>query len=199
MGETHLTTGGEMSKTLATEQVALQLTATDLAWLAETADGNRSVDFVLVRDANGKAQLRAKDSMQEGDEVPAEIKVRTEQTLPDRTKVVQVTCQAEGHDLEPLLSADAWDAVFWTESSVEKFLYPYYRSQRLWDSRMDALQARYNSDPEAVAIAHRAPSYSQILDAKAAHTIAIGKVVRNKAAAKPAAHWKPIEHYLAEK
>jgi len=49
---------------------------------------------------------------------------------------------------------------------------------------MDDLQARFNSDPEAVAIAHRAPSYSQILDAKAAHTIAIAKVVRNKAAAK---------------
>jgi hypothetical protein len=184
-----------MSNTMA-EGVVLQLTATDLAWLAETADGNRSVDFILVRDVNGKAQLREK--LEPGDEIPTEMKVRSEPILPSRAKIVQVTCLAEGHDLEPLRSADAWDAVFWTESAVEKFLYPYYRSQRLWDSRMDDLKARWDSDPEAAAIAHRAPSNSQILDASS-QTIAIGKVVRNQAAAKPAVQWKPLGHYLAEK
>jgi len=38
-----------------------------------------------------------------------------------------------------------------------------------------------------------------ILDGSSPPTIAIGKVVRDKAAAKPAIHWKPIGHYLAGK
>ena len=186
-----------MTRTIESEEVVLQLTATDLAWLAETADGRRSVDFTLVRDANGKAKLRPDMKMEPGDQIATEIKVRTEPILPGRASLVQVIGQAEDFELEPLLAKDGWDALFWTESAVEKFLYPYYRSQRLWDSRMDDLKAKYDVDKDAVAIAHLAPSYSQILDANSAHTIAIGKVVRNKAA-KPAVHWKPLGHYLAE-
>jgi hypothetical protein len=193
------TTEGEMNRTLESEQVVLQLTATDIAWLAETADGTRSVDFILVKDAKGDAKLRSQDKLEPGDEVATEIKVRTEKTLPSRIPVLQVTCEVEGHDLMPLPSDEGWDAVFWTESSVEKFLYPYYRSQRLWSATMDALKATFDTDPEAVAIAHRAPSHSQILDGVAPPTIAIGKVVRDTAAAKPAIHWKPIGHYLAGK
>lgn len=188
-----------MSRLLESDQVVLQLTATDIAWLAETADGSRSVDFILVKNAKGEAKLRPQDKLEPGDEVATEIKVRTEKTLPSRIPVLQVTCEVEGHDLMPLPADQGWDAVFWTESSVEKFLYPYYRSQRLWSSTMDQLKARFDTDPEAFAIAHRAPSTAVILDETSPLTIAIGKVVRDKATAKSAIHWKPVGHYLAGK
>jgi hypothetical protein len=188
-----------MTRALESDQVVLQLTATDIAWLAETADGSRSVDLILVKNAKGEAKLRPPKSLEPGDEIATEIKVRTEKTLPSRIPVLQVICQLEGHDLTPLLAEDGWDAVFWTESSVEKFLYPYYRSQRLWSSTMDDLKAKFDSDPDAVAIAHRAPSTSVILDGIAPPTIAVGKVLRDKATRKPETHWKPMEHYLAGK
>src|SRR5262249_1502072 len=47
-----------------------------------------------------------------------------------------------------------YDAVFWTESSIEKFLLPYYQAHRLLtDEQMMTLQ-RACADPDVAAIAH---------------------------------------------
>lgn len=50
-----------------------------------------------------------------------------------RPKVTAVTLAVEG---EPLMDnlADAYDAVFWSEAAVEKFVLPYYASKSLWEA-----------------------------------------------------------------
>jgi hypothetical protein len=42
---------------------------------------------------------------------------------------VEITCEGATRDLVP-----TYDAVFWSESAVEKFLLPYYASKSLWDA-----------------------------------------------------------------
>jgi hypothetical protein len=50
-----------------------------------------------------------------------------------RPKVTEVTFAVEGETLTDNL-ADAYDAVFWSEAAVEKFVLPYYASKSLWEA-----------------------------------------------------------------
>lgn len=138
--------------------VTVTLNATQAGWVAEITDGERDVAFVVVQDAGGNPQLREVGKLESGDTVATEIRCLTK-GIPKRNRVTEVHCFAENWT-EPgiLLSSDKWDAVFWTESAVKKFLYPYYHSQRLWNQELAALEQQFDADPDAIALAHLAPS-----------------------------------------
>jgi hypothetical protein len=145
--------------------------STKLSWLGEGADGFRGKDLALVVDEKRKLvliileqDLAKRDKQLAGKEFIAEVKTECN---TERVSVDNVRCQGIDHDgrafSAELLSSKDYDAVFWTESSIEKFLYPYYHAQRLWSPQMDDLKRTFEADNNAVAIAHRAPSTSSSL------------------------------------
>jgi hypothetical protein len=161
--------------------VLLDPNARDLAWLAETADGIRDKHLLLVMDEQKRLQLRREGKVLRTDTPVAVVKgakplrIKTSPLRPSRVPVVAVTCQAENGKAAPLPPVEGegwtWDAMFWTESAVEKFLYPYYQSQRLLDDQqLKLLKKQFDAD-NAVAIAHRAPSHSSVVPAA---TVGIG-------------------------
>jgi hypothetical protein len=138
--------------------------ATNLSWLAETADGSRGVDLYLIQDNEGKLQLVRETELKGRAWL---VTVKTPKKRPHRGIVNEVTCGGTYHGenfmLDPLSDRDYYDALFWTESSVEKFLYPYYRAHRIWDDKIDKVKRKFDRHDTAVAIAHRAPSTSEAL------------------------------------
>ena len=71
-------------------------------------------------------------------------------------KPVEITFQAPG--CEKVRIEEVADAIFWTESAVDKFLFPYYASQRLFtDEEMRRLKESFR-DERVVAIWHFTPS-----------------------------------------
>jgi hypothetical protein len=181
----------------ATIDTHLDLSVTDIIWLGERADSKRGVDLVLVRDKDGKPNLR--ETPEPGDEVVQEITIRT----PDpsgqpgftREQIAEVICRsAEGKEFT-LLSSKEFDAVFWSESSVRKFVWPYYHSHRLWDAELQTLQDQFDGDPTAVAIAHQAPSKSSVQKTSSVSNLLVAKVAANKAA--PELKFMPAAHYCA--
>src|SRR5688572_8986747 len=127
------------------------ITSKELSWLAERADGSRDEDLALVRDVNGLPQIReSRDPgkppvLEDGDELIANV--RTSDSCK-REKVVAVHIETQTGMQLPITGKGP-DALFWTQSAVEKFLYPYYYSQRLWDDEMDKLKAKFSTDRKA--------------------------------------------------
>jgi hypothetical protein len=170
-----------MTATAADTEVVFETNATGLAWLAETADGVRDSELILVLDNKDKPQLRYQDpktpeqrnnAVKPDDKVVTKVVVKTPTVLQTRKKIQQIIITAAGRQ-QTVDPAGGYDALFWTESSVEKFLYPYYRSQRLWDKQMDKLMNGFNTDPNLMAIVHQAPSHSYALDAAAGSTLRV--------------------------
>ena len=181
----------------ATIDTHLDLSVTDIIWLGETADSHRGVDLVLVRDKDGKPTL--KEKAEPGDDVVQEITVRTADTSArpgfTREEIAEVICRsAEGKEFR-LTTADEYDAVFWSESSVRKFVWPYYHSHRLWDAELQQLQDQFDTDPMAVAIAHQAPSKSSVQKTSSVSNLLVAKVAADKAA--PELKFMRAAHYCA--
>ena len=129
-----------------------------LAWLAEQADGLRNHELSLVIDSAGDPQLRKGKPGNED----CDTKVKVMTVAKPHTEVDTVTIHAKG-ELPVLLPSDsAYDAVFWTQSSVDKFVWPYYHSHRLWDAQLDTLKTKFENTKTAFAIAHQAPSKPSI-------------------------------------
>ncbi|HET6578578.1 MAG TPA: hypothetical protein VFG66_09655 [Gemmatimonadales bacterium] len=169
----------------------LELDSKELAWAAETADGTRDKTMFLVLDQDGALQL--KESMEGSDRLLRRVK--TASHVPARRKVLEVSCAVDGwNDPARLSSAEKWDAVFWTESSIEKFLYPYYHCQRLWDERMDSVRDAFEHDAEAVAIAHRAPSNSKVLGPSPVDTLGVARLTTRDGV--PRLEWLSGSAYL---
>lgn len=179
------------------EEVLVQLNATDLAWLAETADGTREKEFTLVRDKEGKAALRTE--LQSGDKPVTGVKVKTEPSLQKpgtrRIPVLEVTLRPENCQPIAVETDDGADAVFWTDSAIEKFLYPYYHAQRLWDEDLSRLREAFRRDERAVAILHKAPSTSFSMGGRAGETLAIGRVMPGPEAS-ATLRWDSLDDYL---
>ncbi|MBK8006043.1 MAG: hypothetical protein IPK12_19570 [Gemmatimonadetes bacterium] len=135
------------------------LTSTHLRRLAEEADGRRGEKLQLIQDPRtGELRFLARgEKLARGAAVVAEA--ATENRVPTRDPVkVSLTINGKKVDL-----AGA-DAIFWSESAIEKFMWPYYQSRGLMDGNMQTLQkAYYASDSEIVAIVHKWPSRSDII------------------------------------
>jgi hypothetical protein len=132
--------------------------STRLAVLTETADGWRDEKLQLVYDtSNGLSIKRARERLAAGETKVCDIE--TPSTQPNRTKVVSVTLEtADGASHTFPVGPEGWDALFWSESSIEKFLYPYYHAQRIWNEDLETVKESFDSYPMAFAIRHKAPS-----------------------------------------
>jgi hypothetical protein len=165
-------------------ELLLQLSATDLIWLGETADGKRDVDLVLVRDKHGEARLKEKPG--EGDEKVRDIKIRTEPSKfgpgKEREKIAEVVCRSKEGGEVRLMSEDDYDAVFWSESAIGKFVWPYYHSHRLWDKQIQDVKDKFDGDSTAVAVAHQAPSKSSTKTLSPVESLLVGRLSTLKAA-----------------
>jgi hypothetical protein len=134
-----------------------------LSWLSETADGTRDEDWRLVIDSKQELQLRKKGEPETPGDKPVCV-INTPSCQPNRKKVVKVLMYVDGEDVPIAVDpADGSDAVFLTESAVDKFLYPYYHAHRIWDEKMDDLKRKFETHADTVAIRHRAPSNSATL------------------------------------
>ena len=130
-----------------------------LAWLAEKADGKRNEVFRLVIDKDGDPQLRARNEKADSTDCDTKVKVKTE-ALEGRKEVPFVVLHVRDAKPDTLRSDKDFDAVFWTQSSVEKFVWPYYHSHRLWNDSLEAIRKEFDDKKTAFAIAHQAPSRS---------------------------------------
>jgi hypothetical protein len=114
------------------------LDAHQLRMVAEFASSQRRVGgdpLYAVTDpesgvAGAENTLQFVSSLAEGQVPRFEIDTREVEMRP---KVTKVTFAVEGETLTDNL-ADAYDAVFWSEAAVEKFVLPYYASKSLWEA-----------------------------------------------------------------
>jgi len=141
-----------------------------ISWWAEAADGTRDKELALVLTASGEYVVK--------EEEPGDFVILTMYTpseAPKRRKPVEITLQAPG--CEKMRIDEIADALFWTESAVEKFVYPYYAFQRLLtDEEMMRLKAEFR-DERAVALWHQAPSRTVIVYGKGSGIEAPGLAV----------------------
>ena len=118
----------------------LTLNAFQLRWLADAASGYRGADgeplYVAPASAgDGPFELLPADPTTGLPPAGALLELDTFDINPQRppTTQVEIWSGTDHADLVP-----TYDAVFWTESAVEKFVLPYYASKSLWEAA-DAL------------------------------------------------------------
>jgi len=126
--------------------------ASTLRKLAESADGQRDEDLAIFWDTTNGVYRVAKRDANIG---PKIIDVRTAMLQPGRQVIpdmVQLK-HADGtlHALQPI-----YDAIFWSESSIEKFVIPYY-TRLLTQAELAALW-RAHASADVYAILHMEPS-----------------------------------------
>lgn len=145
---------------------AHQIDATKLAWWAEEAHGKQGTPLYIVVDDKDNAVLT--------DTPPADasqvlLEVSTKGTRAPLKRPERIVLTMPGGEEVNLLDnpkLPGCDALFWSASSIEKFLFPYYYSQRLFsDVKIEKLRAKYREDKTLVAALHRAPSKPYFLDA----------------------------------
>jgi hypothetical protein len=159
-----------------------------LAWLAETADGWRDEKLKLVLHAKDGLSLQRAD-YQPGPGEQVVCLIETPSCQPGREQVLRVTLDTKNAGSHTVDTKEGWDAVFWTESAIEKFLYPYYHSQRLWSDELEDLKTAFETYPGAFAIRHKAPSASEVMSL--ASTVEIGAMGMDL---KP--RWYPLQHFM---
>lgn len=132
-----------------------------LTWLAEKADGHREEKLQLVLHPAEGLRLRREQEALEPGETPV-CTIETSSCQPGRKRVTNIALQIDGKTTQDFdIDPEGWDALFWTESAVEKFLYPYYHAHRIWDEKIIAVKDAFEAHPEAYAIRHKAPSASE--------------------------------------
>lgn len=138
---------------------ALELVdATFLAQAAEWADGDRDKPLYLVKKGN---RPHLTEKLASG-EKPI-LRVRTPNRTPNRKRPKITITGSDG--AQRAIDSD-FDSVFWTESSAEKFLFPYYAVQRLYPpEELDRLRKQFMEDENAIALGHTLRSqFSTITD-----------------------------------
>jgi hypothetical protein len=134
-----------------------------LTWLAEKADGHREEKLQLVLHETAGLRLRREKEALEPGETPVCI-IETSSCQAGRKRVTNVALRIDDKTTQSFnTDPEGWDAVFWTESAVEKFLYPYYHAHRTWDEKIIKVKDAFEAHPEAYAIRHKAPSASDTM------------------------------------
>jgi hypothetical protein len=126
--------------------------ATGLRALGEFADGYRNTALFLV-ESGGKYSL-----VQEAQITPGVKKIAPVYTAStDDRPVPKVSMTVEGVPV-PAEKLAHGDALFWSESAIEKFLFPYYAAVRTSRDRLDDLKRLYYHDdgvtPPILAFVH---------------------------------------------
>jgi hypothetical protein len=132
---------------------------TTLAWFAEGAHGQQDQTLYIVEE-DGDLVLTDKDP-RPGKQPVLEVVPKNER--PPLKKAHKIALQLKAGGVERNLLRDpqfvGCDALFWTASSIEKFMFPYYHAQRLYgQEEICSLMARYRANRSLVAAVHVAPS-----------------------------------------
>jgi hypothetical protein len=139
------------------------LTARELRWFGETADGLRNVDLALARMATGGFRIVNPANAGTGKhEVLAAV--RTGDDGPGLQTKVQVVIRfqtQDGKTSELDVGPDV-DALFLTQSALRKFLLPYYM-RMLSAAQVQGMENRFFNNADVVAVAHEPPSDSYAL------------------------------------
>lgn len=102
---------------------ARQLTAGDLRRLAEAVDGIRDVPAYVVWGESGPVITKDPPAPEE-----VIFQCMTKSATPDRTKLRSIALDPAvvAPDGKVMDVAGQFDAMFWSEAAVEKFVLPYY-------------------------------------------------------------------------
>lgn len=140
---------------------AEEVDSRDLSCFTEAAHGAMGEELAIVSTAAGDKRLIRFADMKSGHTLL--LRVFTSPEVPKRMKPAAITF--EPTDSGPKVNvAKDFDACFWSESAVEKFLFPYYEAHRLLTRQeMEQLRTRYKSE-NAIAILHMPPSRSLVAE-----------------------------------
>jgi len=133
-----------------------RIKASTLRRAAETADGMRNKDVCLLIGTDNFEVVECGTQPGAGEIL---VQCHTKDKVPPdtRPKIEHIKLKSKkggANSKEHVLHED-YDSVFWTESAVEKFVYPYYASAYRHQAcrRLCLLQEAWES-PSVVAIAH---------------------------------------------
>jgi hypothetical protein len=139
---------------------AHQISSNTLAWFAEGAHGQQEQNMYIVEDANGDLILTDKDPRPAGKEPFLEVFTKGER--PKLMPAQKIAVQLKNGKEKNLLNDPDYphcDALFWSASSIEKFLFPYYHAHRLYSqAEICGLMTEYRANKKLVAALHVAPS-----------------------------------------
>lgn len=107
------------------------LSSLEARMMADYASGRRGDDprYLVGTPVPGGYQIKEEPTDPGPDPTRIVVPIRTVFVRPDRPKVDWIQMHAHGSDVEDLME---FDAVFWSEASVEKFLFPYLASKYQW-------------------------------------------------------------------
>lgn len=135
------------------------LTANELRKLAEAADGIRDKTAYVVWSGD---EPQVKTKLDDGDELIVECKTRNDTKARAAFKSIMLDpplIDANGKPIEHI--ADKYDAMFWSEAAVEKFVIPYYAR---FKSPQDLVRIRDAFiHPATIAVIHPPVSIIQFL------------------------------------
>lgn len=132
-----------------------RFTAQELRLMAEAADGMRGEDLVLISKNRDDGSGVVLDVIPEKDLDSALhkelLKCRTDLKVGNPPTIEHIKIKAKDNQKEESL-LDRCDALFWTESAVEKFVIPYYVGVLGLHSTVEVWRAF--DDPKVYALAH---------------------------------------------
>ena len=88
--------------------------------------------FIVTHRLHGHTRMGVKQDPAASGPLQVVTPVATPFVQPARPPVEAVSMRAQGMDES--VSLDEYDAVFWSEAAVEKFLFPYYASKGQWEA-----------------------------------------------------------------
>lgn len=144
------------------------LDARTLRELGETADGERDSKCAVleIRGTGGELEYHVVSETEADKKVAAKearilFLVYTKSSV-QRVAVPTIAISVAGVAVEPR-KIDGADAFFWSESSVEKFLFPYYESLRIWapEYAKNLKKAFYKKD--IIGVLHFWPSIGSVV------------------------------------
>ncbi|MBL0890042.1 MAG: hypothetical protein IBJ19_05465 [Gemmatimonadaceae bacterium] len=139
---------------------SVTVTANDLRRVAEAADGMRGATYTLSANAplrDGGTGLGLVPVDPKAPTAPGEIRVTTPLKAPGKPRPKAVFVQHPGTGEMIYVDTEKFDAVFWGEAAIEKFLVPYYvrfQSEGFMQTLREAI-----TNEEIIAVAHEWPSF----------------------------------------
>ena len=134
-----------------------QVDSHDVVRWAESADGTRAEILYLLQEGD-QFVVKRESEIDAGDRARCLMTFLTRKQQPRRPQPHVTVVHASG--TTPL---DRYDAVFWTESSVEKFLWPYYHAHRIYDTDLAAFRKAFDDDPNVIAIMHTPLTHTEMI------------------------------------
>jgi hypothetical protein len=131
------------------------VTANQLRWLGEEADGKRGKDYVVVWRGDGDAEtlgVAETGKLASNEKVVTSIEVRTDLEGQGLLGDAKIQLVYKGQ----VIDVTGADSIFITQSSFEKFVIPYYTRFRS-PSEIGWMKHNFFAD-DYIAVAHFPPS-----------------------------------------